>query len=125
MEKEAVAGIRARIDATAMNRVIENLALNAVEATPPGGAVRVAVERAEDVWARVTVRDTGPGFDPDYLREHLFHPFHSTKKQGLGVGLVLCKSLVEAHGGRISIESAPGAGATVTVMLPALPAAGS
>ena len=125
VEKEAVAGIRARIDATAMNRVIENLALNAVEATPPGGAVRVAVERAEDVWARVTVRDTGPGFDPDYLREHLFHPFHSTKKQGLGVGLVLCKSLVEAHGGRISIESAPGAGATVTVMLPALPAAGS
>lgn len=125
VDSAAESGIRARIDATALNRVIENLVLNAVEATPPGGAVSVSVERAEDVWARVAVRDTGPGFDPDYLREHLFRPFHSTKKEGLGVGLVLCKSLVEAHGGRISIESAPGGGASVIVMLPALPAAGS
>lgn len=122
---EVEEGIRARVDPSAVNRVIENLALNAFEAAPPGATVTLRIERAESVWARISVRDTGPGFDPAFLREHLFHPFRSTKKSGLGVGLVLCKSLVEAHGGRLSIESEPGAGSVVTVMLPALPAAGS
>ena len=98
--------------------------LNAFEASPKGGTVSVSVAREDDVWANITVRDAGPGFDPVYLRERLFHPFYSTKKEGLGVGLVLCKSLAEAHGGSISIESDSGAGAAVTVMLPVLPAAG-
>lgn len=125
VEAAVAEGIRARVDATAVNRIVENLFLNAVDAAAPGGVVRIAVGRWEDVLVRVAVTDTGAGFDPDYLRDRLFRPFHSTKKDGLGVGLVLCKSLVEAHGGRITIESAPGAGATVAVLLPALPASGS
>ena len=59
-----------------------------------------------------------PGFSPEYLNEHLFSPFHSTKKGGLGIGLVLCKSLVEAHGGTLKISNAPDDGAVVTVRLP-------
>jgi putative PEP-CTERM system histidine kinase len=124
LKSKAEPGLCARIDPSAVKRVIENLVLNAIEATPRGGTVTVDVARAGKDWVRITVRDTGPGFDTAYLREGLFRPFHSTKKEGLGVGLVLCKSLVESHGGRISIESAPGAGAAVTVILPALPAAG-
>jgi putative PEP-CTERM system histidine kinase len=110
---------RARVDEAAINRVVENLVLNAVEAAGPGGAVRVYVETIDDRWAAITVKDSGPGFDPDYLKDHLYHPFYSTKKKGLGVGLVMCKYLIEAHGGKISIASASGQGATVSVTLPA------
>jgi signal transduction histidine kinase len=74
-------------------------------------------------WVRIAVNDSGPGFDPDYLRDHLFHPFYSTKKQGLGIGLIMCKSLVEANGGKISVANAQGA--TVSVALPASPLARS
>ncbi|MFA4947337.1 MAG: XrtA/PEP-CTERM system histidine kinase PrsK [Candidatus Krumholzibacteriia bacterium] len=116
---------RSRVDAAAINRIIENLVLNAVEAAGPGGTVRVYVETIDDQWAKITVKDSGPGFDPDYLEDHLFHPFYSTKKNGLGVGLVMCKYLIEAHGGRISIARARGQGAAVSVTLPAAPPARS
>lgn len=111
--------ITTEIDHTAMERVIENLVLNAVEATPGGGKVSVRVERDGTDATGITVRDTGCGFDAVYMREDLFRPFHSTKKGGLGLGLVLCKNLVEAHGGKISIESEQGEGATIKVRLPA------
>ena len=117
--------VRARVDEAAINRVIENLVLNAVDAAGRGGAVRVNVETIDDQWARITVKDSGSGFDPDYLKDHLFHPFYSTKKKGLGVGLVMCKHLIEAHGGKISVASARGQGATVSVTLPTAPPAGS
>jgi putative PEP-CTERM system histidine kinase len=110
---------RVRIDITAINRIVENIVLNAIEASGPGGAVRVQVETMDEKWARITVKDSGKGFDPDYLSGHLFQPFYSTKKKGLGVGLIMCKYLAEAHGGRISVASEPGQGATVSVILPA------
>ncbi len=92
---------RANVDETAVVRVLDNLVLNAVEAAGRGGAVRVSVEAIDDRWAAIAVKDSGPGFDPEYLKEHLFHPFYSTKAKGLGVGLVMCKYLIEAHGGTI------------------------
>ncbi|HUV37337.1 MAG TPA: ATP-binding protein [Patescibacteria group bacterium] len=112
-------GILAEVDPTALRRVIENLVLNAIEATPEGGRIEIdAGERgAHDI--EFVVRDTGTGFDPGYLHTDLFRPFRSTKKDGLGIGLILCKSLVEAHGGALSIESEPGRGAAVRVSLPA------
>ena len=115
--------MRSRIDAAAIVRVIENLVLNGIEAAGPGGAVHVRVEMVDSEWVRIEVNDSGPGFDPDYLRDHLFHPFFSTKKQGLGIGLIMCKSLVEANGGKISVANAQGA--TVSVALPASPLARS
>ncbi|HEY5133381.1 MAG TPA: XrtA/PEP-CTERM system histidine kinase PrsK [Candidatus Krumholzibacteriaceae bacterium] len=123
VELEFTGGTRTRsyVDPAAINRVVENLVLNAIEAAGQGGSVRVQVETINDEWARIAVKDSGAGFDPDYLRDHLFHPFHSTKSKGLGVGLIMCKYLVEAHGGKISVASSPGKGATVSVTLPTAP----
>ncbi len=109
---------RVKVDEAAVARIVDNLVLNAVEASGRGGSVRVAVETIDAAWAAITVSDSGPGFDPEYLKNHLFHPFYSTKAKGLGVGLVMCKYLSEAHGGSISIAGARGGGATVSVMLP-------
>jgi signal transduction histidine kinase len=116
---------RVKVDEAAVARVVDNLVLNAVEAAGRDGAVRVSVEAIDDQWAAITVKDSGPGFDPEYLKDHLFHPFYSTKAKGLGVGLVMCKYLIEAHGGKISIAGARGEGATVSVMLPTTPPARS
>jgi putative PEP-CTERM system histidine kinase len=110
--------IEAPVDKSAFSRIVENLVLNAVEAIEGGGTVTVSIVRLGDSLT-LTVSDDGPGFNPEFLEEKLFRPFMSTKKNGLGVGLVLCKSLAEAHGGSISVSSSPGAGADVTVEMPA------
>lgn len=106
------------IDPHAIERVVTNLVLNAIDATSRGGSITVQIEREGKDWARIAVIDTGEGFDPIYLKERLFQQYHSTKKDGLGIGLVQSKTLVEAHEGKISIESEPDHGATVTVRLP-------
>ena len=106
------------VDPSALSRILENLVLNAVEAITDGGTVQVRLALQDETLTMV-VSDDGPGFDRDYLEEKLFRPFMSTKKNGLGVGLVLCKSLAEAHGGNISVSSLPDVGATVTVEIPA------
>ena len=107
------------VDRDAIKRVIENIVLNAIEATPERGKVTViAGPMLNGTGLHIQVTDEGSGFDPDYLANNLFSPFRSTKKGGLGIGLVLCKSIVELHGGRIHIQSEPGKGSTVTVSLP-------
>ena len=70
----------------------------------------------EDLIA-VRVSDTGSGIDPNVM-EKLFQPFVTTKKQGMGVGLSICRTIVEAHGGKISVEANPGGGTTFCVTLP-------
>ena len=67
----------------------------------------------------VRVRDTGPGMPEEFLRTALFRPFASTKRSGLGIGLMQCKTIVEAHGGTIRAESAVGKGTCFEVRLPA------
>jgi signal transduction histidine kinase len=106
------------IDPAALSRIVENLVINAIEAVAEGGTIEVKVSRHREILT-VIVSDDGPGFDREFLDNSLFRPFMSTKKNGLGVGLVLCKSLVEAHGGSISVSSLPGGGATVKAELPA------
>ncbi len=69
----------------------------------------------------VEVADTGPGIPPDRL-EHVFEPFYSTQKTGLGVGLFQCKRIVEEHGGRIRVESCLGRGTTMVITLPVVSA---
>jgi signal transduction histidine kinase len=66
----------------------------------------------------VRIADRGPGMTPE-ARRNLFRPFFTTKARGTGLGLPTAKRLVELHGGSIDVESAPGAGTTVTVSLPA------
>jgi signal transduction histidine kinase len=107
------------IDSEQIHQVLVNLMLNALDALPHGGELRLAVRRTDDP-PEVTVRihDSGPGLTPPILAR-LFEPFVSGKETGLGLGLSICRRLIEAHGGRITGENAPEGGAVFTFILPA------
>ena len=92
-----------------------NVLRNAYEATDRGTvAVEVEARRKKVV---VRVMDTGRGIEPDRLPQ-VFDPFFTTKDKGMGVGLYLARKIVEAHEGRIGVESPPGRGTTFTIQLP-------
>jgi two-component system OmpR family sensor kinase len=105
--------------------VLTNLLENAVKFSPPGGRVRVNLA-AEAGEALVTVADTGPGIPADEL-PRVFERFHrgaaarAAGTPGVGLGLAICRALVERHGGRIAVESPPGGGPTFRVHLPLAP----
>ena len=108
-------------DAEQLHQVLLNLLLNAIAATPDGGRVAISATRAQRDGARcvvVSVRDAGAGIAPDVL-PRVFDPFFTTKDGGTGLGLSISHTIVHDHGGRIEIDSSPGAGATVSVILPA------
>jgi PAS domain S-box-containing protein len=108
----------ADVDASRMQRVFENLVKNSIDAMPKGG--KVILEGGSDenkVW--VTVKDNGIGIKKSELA-NMFKPLFTTKPQGMGLGLPICKRIVEAHGGNISIQSTWGVGTTVRVELPAV-----
>jgi C4-dicarboxylate-specific signal transduction histidine kinase len=108
-------------DRTQIQRVLVNLALNAVQALAdqPAAARRLTVRTGVDAdgWARIDVEDNGPGIPEAYLAR-LFDSFFTTKDTGLGIGLSICRSIIEAHGGRISCDNLPGGGARFTIILP-------
>ncbi|HJQ75589.1 MAG TPA: ATP-binding protein, partial [Gaiellaceae bacterium] len=101
-----------------VNQVSVNLIANACDAIAGTGNLWITT-RAADGVVTVTVRDDGPGMTPE-VRQRIFDPFFTTKDVGGGTGLGLAVShgVVAAHGGRIEVESAPGAGATFRVVLP-------
>jgi len=98
-------------------KVITNLVINAREATPGGGRVRVSTTQ-RGTWAVLAVNDTGCGMSDVFVHRSLFRPFQTTKKRGLGIGMFQSKMIVEAHGGRIDVQSEPGIGTTFEVILP-------
>ncbi len=114
---ELAAPLPVFVDAEEMARVLQNLLLNAREATPSTGEIRV-VTAAADGKAEMVVEDNGSGISAEFLENMLFHPFHTTKSDGLGIGLFQCRKIVEAHGGTISVESKSGVGTSVRVVLP-------
>jgi len=102
-----------------LQHVFTNLLINAQQATPSGGTVRVLTERAEQpkgVW--VHVEDTGEGIPPEAL-ERIFEPFYTRKEHGTGLGLSIAKQIIEEHGGEIRVASELGKGARFSVFLPA------
>ena len=110
-----------RADPKRAAQILANLVGNALKFTPAGGVVELALQPEED-FIRFTVADTGPGVPASDL-PHLFDRFYQAcgaeqKRQGLGLGLAICKTLVEAHGGRIWAESRPGSGARFHFTLP-------
>ena len=111
-----------KADALQIEQVIVNLVRNAAEAlTDAGrydGKVIIGADRADAGAVLVSVRDNGPGFDAD-VAERAVTPFATTKSDGLGLGLSLSRSIVEAHGGRLAIES-NSSGAAVSFTLPTL-----
>jgi putative PEP-CTERM system histidine kinase len=109
------------LDPEQMQKVVLNLLLNANEAVREGGRIRVSTGRA-DRWAYLAVTDDGCGMSPEFMARSLFKPFRTTKGQGLGIGLFHSKTIVEAHRGRIEVESEEGRGTTFRVLLPAVAA---
>lgn len=105
------------IDAEQMRKVFENLLINAAEATGESGSIQVAAEEREG-WIELSVSDDGIGMTKEFMEQYLFKPFQTTKKQGMGIGLFHCKTIIEAHGGRIEVESEMGRGTRFIIMLP-------
>ncbi|HET9598917.1 MAG TPA: HAMP domain-containing sensor histidine kinase [Anaeromyxobacteraceae bacterium] len=108
-------------DPRRLKEALLNLVANAIEATPPGGAVEVGVER-DDGRARIVIRDTGRGMPPEVL-SRVGTPFFTTREFGTGLGVVLARAVFDQHGGDVRYESAPGRGTTVTATLPFEPLA--
>ncbi len=112
-------------DPDRLRQVVQNLMDNALRYTPRGGAVRIAL-RAENGDIRLSVADTGQGIEPADL-PHIFDHFYRADQSrtrssgGMGLGLSIVKSLVEAHHGRVTVESNPGSGSTFTVTFPTRP----
>lgn len=109
---------KAPMDPEQMQKVVVNLVLNAVEAISGAGEIRVETGQADGrVW--LSVSDTGCGMSRAFMERSLFHPFQTSKREGMGIGLFQCKRIMEAHGGRIEVESEEGRGTTFRVWLPA------
>jgi two-component system sensor histidine kinase PilS (NtrC family) len=102
-------------------QVVWNLLRNAAEATSDGSPIVVEVGASQTRdgtrWARLTVRDHGPGIPPEH-RGRLFEPFFSTKKSGSGLGLAIVHRIIDEHHGAIEVDNPPGGGAAITVRLP-------
>jgi signal transduction histidine kinase len=111
-------------DAARLTRVVVNLLTNALKYSSPGSLVEVRLVD-EDARVVVTVKDSGPGLRPEEAT-HLFQKYYRTrstarKSEGLGLGLYISRLIVEAHGGRIWVESTPGQGAAFSFSLPREP----
>jgi len=110
-------------DPDRMRQVVQNLVENALRHTPPGGEVRVLLRDGNGEGVHLQVADTGSGIRPEDL-PHIFEHFYradesrARRSGGTGMGLAIVKSLVEAHGGHVGVESAPGTGSTFIVTLP-------
>ena len=105
-----------KADTFQLEQVLMNLLANAVQAMPEGGTLTVGTDHV-DGRLITTVTDTGVGIRPEHL-EQIFEPLFTTKARGIGLGLAVCKTLIENHGGTIRAESTVGEGTTFTLSLP-------
>ncbi len=106
------------IDVEEIKKVLTNLVINAIEATEYNkGEIVIETGRSDNGRVVVKVSDNGIGMNQDYIREHLFKPFKTTKKEGLGIGLYQCKQIIEAHGGKIEVSSSPDKGTDFRIYL--------
>lgn len=127
----------ASVDRSYLEKILTNLVINAVEAMPSGGRLKVATrfvqngtgpERGDPGgtgrWVQIDVVDSGEGMSQEFISQRLFRPFQTTKKKGLGIGLYQCREAVEAHGGRIEVTSTSREGTIFTVHLPVVHSSG-
>ena len=106
-----------KFDADQMFKVATNLIFNAREAVAKSGQVHIATSQSNG-WVILAVTDNGCGMSQEFISRSLFRPFQTTKKNGLGIGMFQSKMIVEAHQGKIEVESEPGHGATFRIYLP-------
>jgi two-component system nitrogen regulation sensor histidine kinase NtrY len=107
---------RPQADPVLLRRALENLVLNSLDAMPAGGTLTVRTSQ-NNGSVRLDVTDTGAGLTPEECAR-LFTPYYTSKQHGTGLGLAIVQSVVSDHGGKIAVESAPGAGATFRIELP-------
>lgn len=105
------------LDREHIHKVLENLLMNAYDALDQDGHITITT-KCRDNWTAISVQDNGCGMSKEFIEKRLFRPFQTSKKQGMGIGLYHCKTIVEGHGGRIEVESEEGKGTTFTVLLP-------
>lgn len=112
------------VNPSQIQQVLLNLVVNARQAMPGGGTLTISVGRdSTGRWSEVRISDTGSGIAPSDLKR-IFEPFFTTKRAdstglgGTGLGLPVCRDIIEAHKGRMRVESRPGQGATFAVRLP-------
>ncbi|MGQ9545073.1 MAG: PAS domain S-box protein [Candidatus Bathycorpusculaceae bacterium] len=107
------------VDLEKMKRVFSNIIKNAIDAMPDGGKLTITAKES-DGTIEISFSDTGKGI-PKEVMEKIWTPFFTTKSRGMGLGLPICKGFVEAHGGKIEVESKVGEGTTFTVTIPLKP----
>jgi len=111
-------GLRAGVGFEQLANIVEHMIRNAQEATPPDGKVDVQVRRVGDA-AVITISDTGSGMTTAFVRDRLFRPFESTKgSKGMGIGAYQAKEFARSRGGDVLVDSEPGKGTVVRVVLP-------
>jgi PAS domain S-box-containing protein len=116
LEKRFCKEATVSVDGRQLKRVFSNIVENAVQAMPNGGKLVVSTSKDTD-HVEVTFADTGIGI-PEENFERIFQPLFTTKSKGIGLGLSICKRIVEQHGGTIDVESTVGQGSTFTIRLP-------
>lgn len=110
-----------RIDIKQIQQVFFNIIINAIQSMPQGGLLTIAsdlVHRDEGDFVRITIQDSGKGIDPAII-EKIFTPFFTTKTQGTGLGLPICRQLIEHNQGKIEVLSQLETGTTFSIFLPA------
>ncbi|MFC1683626.1 ATP-binding protein, partial [Candidatus Zixiibacteriota bacterium] len=125
----------ASVDREYIEQILTNLIVNALQAMQQRGTLRVSTrvlenglqaissegrsDRSPDL-IEIEVADTGEGMSQEFIKHKLFKPFQTTKKKGLGIGLFQCREAVQAHGGRIEVQSESGQGTIFRIHLPVL-----
>ena len=124
VDQEIQQGVWATVNASQIQQILMNLIVNARQAMQEGGRLKLVIrDNPEEGWAEVSVGDSGCGIPHEKLQK-IFDPFFTTKKAdargqgGTGLGLSLCRRIIEAHKGRIRVESEVGKGTTFTLKLP-------
>jgi len=120
---------RVMLDPESMERVILNLLSNAVEAIVGNGkregasrgeegVITIKTSQTPNGYVQISISDTGCGMSQEFIRDRLFQPFQTNKERGLGIGLYQCKTIIDACGGFIDVQSRVGSGSTFTIKLP-------
>ena len=107
---------QAHTDPDQIRQAFYNLIRNAIQAMKKGGILRI-LSRADENSIYITFSDTGGGISPDQI-SRIFEPYFTTKKDGTGLGLLIVRRIIRAHGGELAIESYPGRGVSATIRLP-------